>query len=265
MSSTLPIRALFILLPLSLCCFFLSCGGGQTAIRIGPVTAVLPDNTLPQDKSEIVKPRSFLILSPGTFHNEDVPVLDSNNWTGLYFKNGKVELEDIELVVTNVHDPILDGPNQKTAKKIECEPQGARYIIGGLSSGSVPLIEQDIGSIFPGTPYPFEYYGRNFDLSATAIYVGQDGDFSEIIDYQLILKTIVNAEERTQVLAATYQFDDAEMSILFIGDIDRDGWPDFIVDTSPKYSYRQITLFLSSEAEGKDLVKPVATFSATSC
>lgn len=265
MRSIIKLKNIIVSLKLCVSFFLISCGTGQTAVRVGPVTAVLPDKTLAQNEPEIVPPKSFLILTPGTFHNEDLPVLDSSNWTGLFIKDGKAQIEDIDLIVSAVHDPILDHNDEKTAKKIDSSPQDAQFIINGLSKGSVIIIDQNVGSIFPAQDYSFEYYGRAFNIKATAKNIGENGDFSNLLDYQLLLTAVVNAEERTQVLAATYQFDDAEMSILFIGDLDRDGWPDLIVNTSPKYSYSQIMLFLSSEAEGKDLVKPVATFRATGC
>jgi len=259
------IKGLFSFLIISASFFLISCGTGQTAIRIGPVKAVLPDNTLPQDDPEPIPPKSFLILFPGTFHSEDLPVLDSSDWTGLFIKNGKAKIENIELIYNSVHDPILDEESEKTAIKLDSEPQDALFLMDGLSTGDVPLIAKNLGSIFPEKDHTFEYYGRKYTLKATAKNVGEDGDFNQLRDYQLLLTTVVNAEERTQVLAATYQFDDAEMSILFIGDLDRDGWPDLIVNTSPKYSYSTVTLFLSGASEGKDLVKPVASFRATGC
>jgi len=259
------IKGLITFLIISASFFLISCGTGQTAVRIGPVTAVLPDKTLPQDEPDLVPPKSFLILFPGTFHSEDLPVLDSSDWMGLFIKDGKARIENIELIINSVTDPILDDEDEKTARKIDSEPQGANFIINGLSAGNVPLIDKNIGSIFPEKDHSFEYYGREYALKATAKNIGEDGDFNELLDYQLLLTTVVNAEERTQVLAATYQFDDAEMSILFIGDLDRDGWPDLIMNTSPKYSYSTITLFLSGVSEGKDLVKPVASFRATGC
>jgi hypothetical protein len=102
-------------------------------------------------------------------------------------------------------------------------------------------------------------------LKANATTVGTDGDFNSIRDYQLILSTEMNGREEFQVLASTYQFDDAQMSVLFIGDLDRDGWPDLIINTSDKYSYSEISLFLSGPADSKDLVRHVATFRATGC
>ena len=46
--------------------------------------------------------------------------------------------------------------------------------------------------------------------------------------------------------------------ILWIGDLDADGMPDMIIDMSPKYSYSNPTLFLSSKADEGNLLKLVA-------
>lgn len=51
-------------------------------------------------------------------------------------------------------------------------------------------------------------------------------------------------------------FNDTFVEILFIGDIDRDGKPDFIFGTNRNYEEERVFLYLSSEAiEGKQIKK----------
>jgi hypothetical protein len=48
------------------------------------------------------------------------------------------------------------------------------------------------------------------------------------------------------------------MSLIFIGDIDGDGAPDFIFDTSNNYELTSVALFLSTKAEKGKITKKVA-------
>lgn len=61
-----------------------------------------------------------------------------------------------------------------------------------------------------------------------------------------------------QLLRTVTRFEDTTVKILWVGDLDCDGSPDFIVDTSDKYEYLGAELFLSSAAEEGELVHLVA-------
>ena len=51
----------------------------------------------------------------------------------------------------------------------------------------------------------------------------------------------------------------------WIGDIDRDGIPDFIMELSGHDNTGRTCLFLSSKADSNELVKLVATHTTTGC
>ena len=243
-----------------------SCGSGQTMVRVGPFGKVLADPSEQLEEIEEAKEEiEYHLLMPGSYHGEDVDTTFQKGWTGLFFNADSVYLDSIDLTFQPAFDAMLDNEGDSSGISIVSQPAGADYYLHGLRPGPCTSIEKNVGSIFPGDSHSFEFHGRKFRLVATAKNQGQDGDYSQVVDYQLALSVVLNAEELTNVLATTYQFDDGEINVLFIGDIDSDGWPDLIVDTSPKYSYSEITLYLSRPAQGKDIVKPVARFRATGC
>ncbi len=66
-------------------------------------------------------------------------------------------------------------------------------------------------------------------------------------------------------MAENEQFDDSIYVLLWAGDIDRDGIPDLLIDTSNHYNISTIALFLSSKADKGKLYKKVAIFETIGC
>ncbi len=54
-------------------------------------------------------------------------------------------------------------------------------------------------------------------------------------------------------------------AVLFVGDLDDDGIPDLIMDTSRKYSYSQLTLYLSSRSKWNEIYQVSAMNSISGC
>jgi|GEM_PF-470646 len=54
-------------------------------------------------------------------------------------------------------------------------------------------------------------------------------------------------------------FDEPHLGLLWVGDLDRDGKPDLLMDMAPKYSYSRFVLFLSSMSQPSDLVGQAAS------
>ena len=80
----------------------------------------------------------------------------------------------------------------------------------------------------------------------------------EVKNYKLYLSEQGKSE---QLIVAIPTFNDTFVKILWIGDLDGDGKPDFILDTSRHYEEETVLLFLSSKAGNGEIVKIVASSS----
>ncbi len=62
-----------------------------------------------------------------------------------------------------------------------------------------------------------------------------------------------------------YLGDDAFPSLIWAGDLDKDGKLDFLMDLTNHYNASKITLFLSSHAINEEIVRKVAVFTIVGC
>lgn len=86
-----------------------------------------------------------------------------------------------------------------------------------------------------------------------------------IRDYKLYISKTFKKKTTTSLLAQAATFDDSMIEILFVGDIDKDGMLDLVIDVSNKYSRSEIALFLSSCAKSNEAVGLVNVVYQTSC
>ena len=107
--------------------------------------------------------------------------------------------------------------------------------------------------------FDFSLGGKNYQLKAEdkqLIVDGRQGSY----DYHLYLHQL-NKNEITASVKLSYipWFDDSQVKILFIGDLDGDQKPDVILDNAYKYTGSGVSgiLFLSAAIDGK-LLKPVS-------
>jgi hypothetical protein len=81
-----------------------------------------------------------------------------------------------------------------------------------------------------------------------------------------ILALILESEATKQILHTLNADYNSDLGNLYwVGDLDRDGKPDFYMDLYVHYNAGNKVLFLSSQAERGKLVKKVAYFWTTGC
>ncbi|MCB0630259.1 MAG: hypothetical protein KDD15_11020, partial [Lewinella sp.] len=127
--------------------------------------------------------------------------------------------------------------------------------MGDLQSGAVDFIADFPKVILPDESFEFTYKDHFYRLFARGEKEQIGGQWYTTRNYELFLER--DQEERITLLSSFPYFDDSEIVLLFIGDIDQDGGIDLIIDNSPKYNSFSPTLYLSGFVEGDVLVKPV--------
>lgn len=116
----------------------------------------------------------------------------------------------------------------------------------------VSSIEPEILNVTPKKSYTFSLGSQEYTLRAEGFPVSTDGYLYK--NYKLYL----SVGDKEQLLMSIPSFEHCAVDIQFIGDLDGDGKPDFIFETSRHYEYNESTLYLSSFAKDDELVKCVA-------
>jgi hypothetical protein len=108
-----------------------------------------------------------------------------------------------------------------------------------------------------GRTLELSYKGKTQKLVANGTFRdGKETDnFNDMQSYRLMLFGDKNGENIMDMLVAHDSFDDAAISLIFVGDLDGDGELDYLMETSRKYSNSAPALYLSKPASNDALLK----------
>ena len=219
-----------------------------------------------------VSNQSVRILFAGTFHGDEVKDgADSLAWFGLYpADSGDFILQKTTVVAMRVFDGILDDEarGEMTGWEISTATDDYPTMLvwhEDLSEGFVNGLEIP-QSIYPGDSIRIEFLGVHYLLHATGLNASNpDVGITQVSDYTLHIQRTDHGTTIHTTLVSHAVFDDAMTSILWSGDLDRDGYLDFLIDMSNHYNRSAPTLFLSKPTGSKDVVVPVAEHSSVGC
>lgn len=216
------------------------------------------------------------VLTTGIFHEDETSSgMQDKGWFGVFKDRGKYYITETTLNIRKAFDIIADEEENDSSKWTGWEVKTSHIdtslvLIGGpscLSSHEINHIRLDKDFIGANEKISFLYNNKSYTLSAIAEKVPSKHSTEEIYihNYQLRLKGYKNGTEIDQLLAFASYLDDAVFRILFIGDIDDDGFPDLILDTTNHYNLFRPTVYLSSFADKEQLVRVVAIHKSVGC
>ena len=108
--------------------------------------------------------------------------------------------------------------------------------------------------VTPGDVQRFQFGGANYELSAAADLSGTFSDsWDNIFNYQLYLTKAGSTHK--QLLVTVPYFADTAATIDWMGDMDNDQKPDFVIDVSENYEEKYKILLLSGKAKAPDFVE----------
>jgi len=212
------------------------------------------------------------ILPTGTFHADEVEEgVDALPWLGLFTgDDGNFLLKEIQIVATRVFDGLLDDEDNGEMTGWEVNTVSGEYptilISGGeLTEGKIEAAETP-ATLYPGDSLQFLFNDVHYLLYATGSReIDSLYGANLVADYNLYIVQTHNGKRRTSLLVSHANFDEAMTSILWSGDLDRDGYIDFLIDMSRHYNKSLPTLFLSKPATAEEVVVPVAEHSSVGC
>jgi len=222
----------------------------------------------------------FALQPPGSFHGDEPVASDGESWLGLRIDGDAAALVATIVQVRPIEDVVADdAPGQRSGREVTSIEGDAiaMYLRGPrLRAGPIERAQARPGATETGTSmaeYPLEFRGQRHRIDAHC-----DPEPRSRVDgqAQLACRVVFATPQRTQVLwSMTGYFepgattpslgDDAAPTLLFAGDLDRDGKLDLIFDTTDHYNVRRPTLFLSSQAAPGELLGAAAQYQSVGC
>ena len=215
--------------------------------------AVKPDNVrFPADKE-----RDITIILPALYRNEPVSKythMKNETWYDFY-QNRKKQflLSKARIKISKEYDNCAGvyGAQITSSRK-------SIFLIQGIKPRQQQLftLKNFPSLVYPGDVQVFNFGGETYELSAsgdcTSYFIDNWGGVS---NYKLYLAKAGSPYK--QLLAAVPLFEATRPDIVWIGDMDGDKKPDFVLDLSTNYEEETKVLLLSSKAVSHNFVQCV--------
>ncbi|WP_437919571.1 hypothetical protein [Sphingobacterium sp. LRF_L2] len=129
-----------------------------------------------------------------------------------------------------------------------------------ITSKEIQPISLMNNKIWPNEKIDFDFLGNTYRLAgvgsigSSEVFTDDDGHeeiFHEVSDYQLQL---IDPKGQTTVLLSEESFQDTFMRIDFVGDLDGDNKPDFIISVPRNYEEERVLLILSTKMSNGKIV-----------
>ncbi len=218
----------------------------------------------------------YQLLLPGQYHGNSVSAVSGEQWWAVLQTGAGQVLRPVTIDVAAIHDDMMnDKEGEKTGKVVSTreEQEGkCLFMVKGLKNPKPGPIEAFFVGQIPLWPQPEphnEYPARciNIELGKeTALEIVATGSMKDLgSDYAIDIDMGPDHAHRLgsgiqRVFQCQHTFDYAIPTLLWVGDVDRDGKPDLLLDLATKYVLSLPTLYLSSERQPGEHVKKVADF-----
>jgi hypothetical protein len=211
---------------------------------------------------------------PGDFHGEETRARDGETWLALRQEGSRAWLEATTVRVDAVHDPVLDGEDERTGRRVSTPAFASEPLVllrgEGMLAGTVLTVPEVPVSIAQRGARRIE--ARALPALELALECGDPPAGPEIpFDCSLEIRD-AGVSQVLHVFSASHDpagnlmlGDDGGATVHFAGDLDRDGRMDLILDVRDHYNVQRSQLWLSGGAAAGDLLRLAATTEVTGC
>ncbi|HNL37582.1 MAG TPA: hypothetical protein PKH43_00565 [Saprospiraceae bacterium] len=214
------------------------------------------------------------IMPVGSFHGDEIDEHAARKtWFGLFARgNDSFYLKNTKINQNHIYDPIVDEDESQPGSGwlVTTPLKDSCYVLlkglEGLKDGPVETVADSFPrKIYPGSNWSFSLGGNSYTLSGEGAMNNLPDEGVVVANYRLWLSGPLDGRPAKQLLVAQPSFDDAMIELLWVGDLDRDGRPDFIFNLSAHYNASETGLFLSSRAAKGKLVRFVNRHISVGC
>jgi len=207
---------------------------------------------------DILLPRSYRSYEGGN----DAASL-TEKWIELYLENGEYRLGKANFKIEKDFDDcsgdslMIIAPKNKVLVFMDY-PE--------LKVGKIESLKIKKSIIWPGEKLSLKFNNLQYDLRGEGKIISKSKTFTEdeneedyymVVEQYKLYLTIGNTSGKL-LIAADACDGDANVQLLFAGDIDGDGKLDFVFGADRNYEEERVILFLSSKAENGEAVKKVS-------
>lgn len=213
------------------------------------------------------------LLLAGEYHGDEVLAGSGDEWLALVpARGGGFELVRCRVDVTAVEDPVVDGPGEKTGKRVRARIGSTPLFLVRESDrvrpGATPTLVSEETTVSDAPPVTLEL------TPGTPVRLGLhfgNGSGAEGVGCELRLVS-AGVTQRLREYAGCIHVDggasvgsESMVRLLWAGDLDHDGRLDLLVDLSDHYNVSAPTMLLSSEAGPGELVGEAGSFVTMGC
>ncbi|NDV94397.1 hypothetical protein D0T84_05615 [Dysgonomonas sp. 521] len=278
---------LYALLILTL---IISCGSKNNERKTGAGTIAETVLNEPEPQTDIILDTIVLpyvynnegveIFLPGLYRNDepsDFAHMLREEWYELYQDSVSKNYYFVEadLDINKYDDDCMGLGYQSTYVSSKRDRDDSKLFgqailfIKGINAGDslVNSVHLKQRMVWVGNRMPFGLSGKQYALEATghvtedsSIHRNEEGllvKWEDVLNYKLYLVSEQDGKEKRELLVAIPSFNDKNVEILFIGDLDHDDKPDFVFSTARHYESANVVLMLSSKAKDGESVRCV--------
>lgn len=201
------------------------------------------------------------IIETTDYHANEAKITTEGSWLALQEGDDGWKLVSIKPKFKKVDDAVL-GPMKGINVSVNLPNSRILLMDGSLKPGSIVSATKGI----PHKLTPAQSYenSRLPNVGEEKIYyLGKNKYVLKNVADEIILEF----QGKTQVLFSYSESGETNASIVWVGDLDRDGKLDLILDASDHYNVGELRLYLSGKAQSDFgyLVSPVARRRSTGC
>lgn len=211
------------------------------------------------------------IMEAGIHHGDEITAQSGETWWGLYPKGDGFELLPATITVEAIRE-YDNPPGMMTGKEVSVNDKRQPLIlVKGLknpSSGLIKTLFHGYRFLYPGQS---EHFTIDKKIHVTICTFGTARPSEKntwpprVVDYSLCFSLGQQGSPLQEILKLPAVDEDGPPTLRWVGDLDRDGKPDFLMDLTHHYNLKVMTLFLSSEASNGQLAAKVAERRSTGC